>query len=114
LSLQAQANDDMIFTAIQTGNFSTLVNMLDSRIDLVIEDTQENYTKNEALIKIQRWLKEVKPQNLESIHGGESSNQSSYFKVAKLITENGPYRVFVYIENRGNIHKVKKIQIDKF
>lgn len=113
-SLCLNAQEDKFFEAMQSSDIARIIDFMDNRVELCINDSQELYTKREAIRKIQSWLQEVKPKNLEPLHGGESGSNRSHYKVGKLTTESGIYRVFVYIEYNQKNPRIKKIQIDNF
>lgn len=53
-------------------------------------------------------------KSVEEIHQGTSKQKSSGYKVAKLTTSKGVYRLFVYSENSGKSLRVKEVRVDKF
>ena len=113
-TLGISAQEEMFFKAMESSEIAKIIDLMDSRVELCIEDSQELYTRREAIRRIQAWLREVKPKKLESLHGGESVNNQSHYKVGKLTTDTGAFRVFVYIEDVNSSPRIKKIQIDKF
>ena len=113
-SICLNAQEDKFFDAMKSSNVAKIIDLMDTRVELCIDDSQELYTKREAIRKIQSWLQKVQPKSLEPLHGGESANNQSHYKVGKLTTESGIFRVFVYIEYNQRNPRIKKIQIDSF
>ena len=114
LSVNMNAQEEKFFAAMESSDITKIIDLMDSRVELCINDSQELYTKREAIRRIQAWLGEVKPKSLTPLHGGESLNNKSHYKVGKLTTASGIFRVFVYIEDISNNPRIKKIQIDNF
>jgi hypothetical protein len=51
---------------------------------------------------------------VEEVHQGTSKKANGIYKVAKLTTDKGVYRLFIYSETENKIQKVKEVRIDKF
>ena len=114
LSIQLSGQEMSFFKAMQRQDINTVIDLIDRRIEVCIEDSQEMYTKREAIRVVQDWIRKVEPKTIEPLHGGESGDSSSHYQVAKLTTAKGDFRVFVYIEEGTGNPKIKKIQIDRF
>lgn len=114
LAIQLQAQESQFFEAMKTKNIQSVSDLLDKRVELCINDSQELYTKKEVISRVNNWLAKVSLKSLEPIHGGESKDNASHYKVAKLNTTSGMFRVFVYVEKSKNSSVIKKIQIDPF
>ena len=114
LSIQISGQEISFFKAMERQDINNVINLLDRRIEVCIDDSQELYTKREAIRVVQKWIRDVQPKTIEPLHGGESSDNSSHYQVAKMVTAKGDFRVFVYIEKGSGDPKIKKIQIDPF
>ncbi len=114
LSIQVSGQEISFFKAMQKQDINTVIDLLDRRIEVCIDDSQEMYTKREAIRVVQDWIREVQPKTIKPLHGGESGDNQSHYQVAKMTTAKGDFRVFVYIEEGSGDPKIKKIQIDRF
>ncbi|NNF36408.1 MAG: DUF4783 domain-containing protein [Saprospiraceae bacterium] len=114
LALQVSGQEISFFKAMQSQDINRVIDLLDRRIEVCIEDTQDQYSKREAIRVVQNWIREVEPKTIEPLHGGRSGDNSSHYQVAKMVTAKGNFRVFVYIEEGTGDPKIKKIQIDRF
>lgn len=103
IALSAQA--ETFFKAVEQQDLATMQSMMLDEVELCIQDDQSIMTNDEAITDISSFLSKVKPKSVTSLHSGASGSGSQY-KVAKLVSEAGNYRVFVYMEG-GKIHEVR-------
>ncbi len=113
-TLMGQSKEKVFFKAIAENDIETITNLIGKRVELCLLDEQDMYSKREALNIVKKWLEEAKPSSFSELHGGESKDEKTYYKVAKLITSQGNYRVFVLIDSSTPDGTIKKIQIDAF
>jgi hypothetical protein len=104
-------SSEQFFEAIKASDFDKMSTMLDSDVELCIKSGTEMLSKAEALRDIKAFLAEYQPKSVKSIHSGSNARNASKYKVAKLVTSNGTYRVFVYMEG-GN--KISEVRFDPF
>lgn len=100
--------------AIKTSSFNEVMPYLDNRLELCIDDDQDLYTRTIVVNKIKQWIGKVGVKGVKSMHGGAARDNSSYYKVAKIDTNKGAYRLFIYMEGQGASTRIKKIQIDTY
>ena len=114
MTMHSYGQEVQFFEAVKTDDFTSVVTSMDNRLEVCINDEQDLYSKNVAIQRIRNWIKEVNIIGIKPMHGGESEGRESHYKVAKIDTKQGSYRLFVYVENEGRQSKIKKIQIDKY
>ena len=98
-----------IFKALQSNDKARIVSLLDNEVELCINEVTDFYSKEEAGDTIYKYLNDAPIKTIEPMHSGSST--SSKYKVAKMITAKGEYRVFVFQNKAGNI---SEIRFDKF
>ena len=98
-----------IFKALQSNDKARIVSLLDNEVELCINEVTNFYTKERAGEVIYKYLSDAPIKKIEPIHSGSSA--SSKYKVAKVVTLNGEYRVFVFLNKGGH---VSEIRFDKF
>ncbi len=103
-------NTNDFFNALKNKDTNTISNFLSSDVDLCIESYQDYISQSEALAKIKEFLDNENPVSYEVIHNGKS--EKSNYKVAKLKTNTGIYRVFIYFEKLDNTLKISEIRFD--
>ena len=109
-----QAQESAFFKAMKKNDFSEVNVSMARRVELCIMDNQELYSKKETVKRIKSWLSAKNVTGLSEVHNGSSENKKSHYKVAKVTTDDGDYRLFVYVHIRKGQHFIKKIQIDRF
>ena len=110
-SLNAQ-DMNPIYKSIEKSDFKRLISHLDDPVELCINDEQEILDKKEAVGAIRSFFKSIKPTSITQIHKGTSSNKGSQYRVAKVNTDNGAYRLFIYIEKSKTGFIIKELRID--
>lgn len=113
IALHAQSPSDF-FKAFEKKDFVTIESYLAPEIDLCIKDLPEINLKSDALLRMKNFISAEDVKSVEEIHQGTSKLRSSGYKVAKLTTSKGVYRLFVYSENSGKSLRVKEVRVDKF
>lgn len=108
------AQEAQFFNAMRTNNFSEVDIYFGKRVDLCIFESQDLYLKNEAIKKISNWIKEKKVNSISEVHSGQSGDNKSQYRVAQITTNDGLFRVFVYVSDENGKKMIKKIQIDRF
>jgi len=112
-SLSAQTEQGFI-TALKNINIPALEPYLKDNIDFCIFEDQQFLDKRTALKNYSDFLNGQKITSLEVIHKGSSKDNSSQYKVLKMNTSKGVYRIFVYSVGEIGNKNVKEIRIDKF
>ena len=108
-------SENNFFNALKNNDTASLEVYLQDQIDLCIIDNQQILNKSTAINKLSTFLSSHKITAIEVLHKGNSKDKSSQYKVAKLTTAGGPFRVFVYSTSQEMGPKtVKEIRIDKF
>lgn len=111
LSVSAQTEVDFL-NALGKGNMENLDTYLSSNVNLCINDEQEKIDKTSAIKKIKTFLESKKVVKYKILHNGKSADKNSSYRVARIKTKSGTYRVFAYSEKTGTASKVVEVRID--
>jgi len=111
LSVSAQTEVDFL-NALGNGKTENLESYLSSNVNLCINDNQEKIERTAAIRKIRSFLKSKKITKYKILHNGKSADRNSSYRVARLKTKGGTYRVFAYSEKSGGESKVVEVRID--
>lgn len=98
--------------AIGKGDLKSLDTHMASKVNLCINDNTEEIKKSVAVQKIEAFLKSKKIIKFKMLHNGNSSDKNSSYRVARIKTQSGTYRIFAYSENSGGAKKVVEVRID--
>lgn len=104
---------EVFFKAIQQIDMTTISSQMVDEVEICIKDDQRFMPRAKAVSSIKTFLDSVKPKSVEALHSGSSGTGSKY-KVAKMTTASGVFRVFVYMENVGGTSKIKEVRFDTF
>jgi hypothetical protein len=96
-----------IITSFKTGNAKELAKFFNSSIQLILLEKENLYSKEQAQQVLQNFFATHAPKNLTIIH--EGGKDESKFAIGTLTTNNGIYRVTIYLKLEKNqllIHKL--------
>ncbi|MBK9149668.1 MAG: DUF4783 domain-containing protein [Saprospiraceae bacterium] len=113
INLQAQ-NDEKFFGLMRSGDINAMESYLQDKIDFCLFEDVQPLNRKAALGRFKSFLDSNRPTGLEMMHQGTSRDRSTNYRVAKLNTVNGSFRVFVYSVGPIGPNSVKEIRIDKF
>ena len=107
-------SEEAFFNALRFADVKTMENYLQDNIDFCLMEDQQILSKKVAMGKLKSFLDTNKTSGIELMHKGTSKDKSTNYKVAKLTTSTGSFRVFVYSVGNIGPKSVKEIRIDKF
>jgi len=97
------------YTAVEQQDIASITNLLSDEVELCIKDDQQFMSKTDATNSIKNFLAKVGPKSIAPLHSG-SSGAGSKYKVAKMQSNGGVYRIFIYMEN----NKIQEVRFDTF
>lgn len=112
-SLFSQSATELL-QAMKVSDMLTIEGFLQDKIEFCIYEDQQLLPKQAALKKFKTFLDAHKPNQIEVIHQGVSKDKSSQYKVVKMSTQQGVFRMFIYSEGDFKNRSVREIRIDKF
>lgn len=109
LNTLAFGQTEAFFKAVEKQDIESITELLTGEIEVCIKDDQRFMSKTEARNTIEAFLAKVGPKSVSALHSG-SSGEGSKYKVAKMLTNDGVYRIFVYMED----NKIQEVRFDTF
>ena len=100
-----------ITLAFKNGNAFKISAFFKDKIDLTILDESDLLGKLEAEKMIYDFFHEHDPSDFQILHEGESKSGQEY-TIGKLITNNGNFRVSIYVNKTQNSEYIQQIIID--
>ena len=85
------------YKAVEKQDIKSITDLLMDEVELCIKSDQRIISKATATKTIKKFLAQINPKSVASLHSG-SSGAGSKYQVGKMITEDGIYRIFVYLE----------------
>src|SRR5690606_19125154 len=92
MPLNAQSPDDF-FNAIKQSDYKLMQDYMADNINLCIIDDVQYNSKTQAISRIKGILSNNSVVSLSPIHVGAAKESKSTYKVAKLVTAKGAYRL---------------------
>lgn len=111
MNLDAQTEVDFL-NAIGKKDLSNVGAYLAPYVSFCINDNQKKVSKSTAISELEKFLATKKVQKFKILHNGKSSDKASSYRVARIKTQEGTYRIFAYSEGTGLSSRVVEIRID--
>jgi hypothetical protein len=111
MGLNAQTEVDFL-NAVGKKDLSNASAYLAQNVSFCINDNQKKISKSTAISELNKFFSNKKIQKFKILHNGKSSDKSSSYRVARIKTQKGTYRIFAYSEGAGSSSKVVEIRID--
>jgi len=112
LSLSAQSEVKFL-NAFGEVPINSVSDLLANSITLCINDNVSEVTRSEAVQQLSSFMNGQNIIKKKILHDGKSTDKDSSYKVARVKTNNGTYRVFAYAELVNGKSVVKEVRIDK-
>ena len=111
MSLSAQTEVDFL-NAVGKKDLSNVGSYLAPSVSFCINDNQKKISKAKAITELDKFLSTKTIQKFKILHNGKSADRASSYRVARIKTQTGTYRIFAYSEGTGDASKVVEIRID--
>jgi hypothetical protein len=111
--LSSQTPSDF-FKAVGAANYNLIESYLGNEVDVCINEDQQLNPKSKAYNRLKTFLSTNIVDKVEPLHTGSSKGKNSEYKVAKITTKKGIFRLFVYSETTTGKTFVKEVRIEKF
>ncbi|NQW42787.1 MAG: DUF4783 domain-containing protein [Bacteroidetes bacterium] len=102
-------NPEKVSNALQNANPSELSEMFNSSIELTMPNVSGVYTKEQAKLVLDNFLKANVPSKCTLTH--ESSGSTSVMLVYELVTKNGQFRVSIVANVSGGGFIINELKI---
>ena len=113
-SILASAQSEIKFLeAFGKQDLSSVSDLLSNNLTVCVNDNVQDVNKKTAISILSKFIEENKISKKKLLHNGKSSDKGSSYKVARITTDTGTYRVFAYSENIDSRSVIKEIRIDK-
>lgn len=114
LPLLAFQMDSMneIAQAIKNGDANGLGKYMTDPVELTILGEEGNYTKAQAVQKLQTFFSQNKPMGFSQMHEGTSKGQGSKYCLGNLETNGKTYRIYYLVAMEGTAYKLQELRIE--
>lgn len=102
------------FKSVGDGNYAAVASAMAQDVDITILDDVQFVSGQQAANLLKNFIQGIGLKKIEALHNGSSGKNVSAYKLAKLTSAQGSYRLFVYTESSGGKSWVKEIRVEKF
>lgn len=106
-------NQTKILDYIVVQNYEAIFESFTPQVDVCILSYEGYVSKNEAVNKLREFLTKNKPTQYILRHKGRSKDNQSGYQVSDLYTQNGIFRLFVYLSEKNGVIRVSEFRIEK-
>jgi len=102
---------DRVIQGFEKGNAALIEVELTNEVDLTVGEFEDFCSKPQVSAKLREFFSGNKPSKFVMKHSGNSSSEETY-TIGELTTENGLYRVTVFIDKEGSSYRVSQLKIE--
>jgi hypothetical protein len=107
----ADSFDDVV-NAIKTSNVKEISRFLNSNVELTINNNEGVYSKQQAEMMLKNFFSQNTFKSISIQHRG-SSAQGAKYAIANYETNQGKYRVYIFMKDGGNGLFVHEMRFEK-
>ena len=104
---------DGITKAMKSGDAAALSEYFDSDVELTILNDVDILNKQSAKKEIDSFFKTNTPSGYAQLHQGTSKGQRGQYSIGKLTTDNGKFRVYIYMKVEGGKHLIQELRFEE-
>ena len=109
----AQADPSPITRALSSGDAATLTQYFDATLELAVLDEEGMYNKSQAGQLVRKFFTQYKPAFFTEVHQGASRSSDSQYIIGNLVTNNGTFRVYLYLSNQAGQLIIQECRFDR-
>jgi hypothetical protein len=106
-----QKESEIIANAFRSGDINSIANYFPSNLDMTVVETEDVFSKAQAIQILNRFFKENQPSGFVIKHQGSSQN-NDFYQIGTLKTTSGDFRVTYFIRKDGNEILIKRLRIE--
>ena len=103
---------ETITAALKSGQVEKINQYYASTVDVTILQDQGFFSKSVATQKVASFFNGRAVQDYNIVHEGKSKGKDSVYTIGNLITNDGDYRVYMFITTKGEKHYIEEIKIE--
>jgi hypothetical protein len=111
-SLFQSATSD-ITRSLNEGNMVGLSSFLDTQVEISMLDIEATVSKAEAIAQLKKFFLKNPVKSFTQAHQGNSKGNESTYIIGNLNTQNGVFRVYIYVKLDAGKHYIQEIRFDK-
>jgi hypothetical protein len=102
-----------ITRSLNEGNTIGLSSFLDSQVEISMSELEATVSKAEAIAQLKKFFLKNPVKSFTQAHQGNSKANDSTYIIGNLNTQNGIFRVYIYIKIDAGKQYIQEIRFDK-
>lgn len=100
-------------TSMYSRNAQEMSDFFDNTIELTYSNTHSTYSRGHAMVILNNFYSKNLPTSFNIDYTGISANKDAHYVIGTASTQNGQFRVYLYIKNKGGKFVIQEMKIDK-
>lgn len=116
LASDAQDVDNIVQsfkTSMGNKDAQSISSLLDNSVELTYSNLHSTYSRGQALLILDDFYNKNHPSSFKVEYKGVSSQSDGHYVLGTANTQNGPFKIFLYIKKKGNRFVIQEMKIDK-
>ena len=102
-----------ITKALGRGDTQALAAVMDSEVELSLLEDENLYSRDQAVQKLSAFFADHTPSGFSQVHQGSSKSDDAEYCIGNLTTNDGSYRVYIYIAKSGDRMVLQELRFDR-
>jgi hypothetical protein len=102
-----------ITRSLNEGNTVGLSSFLDNQVEISMSELEATVTKAEAIAQLKKFFVKNPVKSFTQAHQGNSKGNDSTYIIGNLNTQNGIFRVYIYLKIDAGKQYIQEIRFDK-
>lgn len=102
-----------IFQAIGDGDAEKLSQFFSENVEVALLDNEDLYSKTEAGKLVSEFFTDYPVKNFSEVHRGNSRDNVSQYCIGNLVTDEGTFRVYIYISSEAGESVIQELRFDQ-
>lgn len=98
-------------SSMDTRNAKSFSGFLDNTVDIIYSNTHSTYTRGHAIIILNDFYNKYHPKSFKVDFKGSSPQSDAQYIIGTAQTENGLFRVYLYIKTKNGKPVVQEMKI---
>lgn len=100
-------------TSMHSRNAQEMSELFDNTIELTYSNTHSTYSRGHAMMILNNFYTKNQPTSFSIDYTGITTNKDAHYVIGTASTQNGRFRVYLYIKNKGGKFVIQEMKIDK-
>ncbi len=113
LGAWTQAGIADISRALGSGQADQLGRYFDASVELSVLEAESVYNKGTAVAEVKKFFAQNPPKSFSQVHQGTSKGSDAQYLIGHLTTNNGVFRVYLYMKVVNGNYVIQELRFDE-